>query len=204
MKKYIIKIEGVTPLVYDRMKKELADEMKKLAKRDYDIWEEKNWKRKAEYDKQNRLIIPPEWIMNALKNAAKMSRIRPTKFSSSSRATYTNYLQTCMVIPTFVLDGKEDESVTLENVKPYSNYQIINNSKVWKIKPMLEPPWRAELTFYDPMGYSLKDEIENLFNFAGMFIGIGSDRKLGFGRFKVSDIQVEEKEKMEVIEWWKT
>lgn len=60
MKKYVVKAKGTNPLMWNRSKLELAKEMKKLKKDQLMEYEEKNWKKKAEYMPNGNLVIPIE------------------------------------------------------------------------------------------------------------------------------------------------
>lgn len=184
-KKYKIQVSGFTPLIWNRMKKELIDEQKKLKKDELNEWEEKQWKRKAEYDSKENLIIPQEWFKCSLIEACKKSRIVP-HFATSKQQTYTSYMQSIMITDV-QSPGK------LKDVQYYGAFvgaQGKNSStKVWKVRPLIEKGWGTSLILHDPFGRMKKEELKTLLEYSGLMIGIGDNRINNFGRFEATKIE---------------
>lgn len=180
MKTYEIHIRGITPLIWNRMKKELDDEQRKLKKDQLREWEEKNWKRKAEFDDKGNLLVPPEWIKSALIEAAKKTRMVPS-FATTKQQTYTYYMQSSMVTEVQPI-GK------IEELEPFGAFVggrgAGSKTKVWKIRPHLKI-WKPTFRLKDPDGRMTNDELKELLEFAGMMVGIGDNRINNFGRFEV-------------------
>ena len=61
-KRWSVTIEGIKPLISNVRKRELDAEMKALKKDELSEWEENNWRRKAEVDGDNLVVIPARWI----------------------------------------------------------------------------------------------------------------------------------------------
>lgn len=182
-KKWHLTIEGHTPLLYSRMKKEVMDEMKELKKDELSEWEEENWWKKAEYDEENRLLFPPEWLKGTLVNACKATKIVP--YFGKKNQTYTSYAESFMVTSLNTIGVVDD----LEAFGKYVGSQGKNSTrKVWRIRPMLKK-WKAELEIIDPEGRMKKSELETLLEYAGLMVGVGDGRKINFGRFDVIDLK---------------
>jgi hypothetical protein len=184
MKKYEIEIVGTTPVIWNVMKRELEMEKKKAKKNELEAWEEKNWLRKAEYDKKGRAVIPIRWLKAMLINAAKGTRIVP-HFESTKRATYTRYMESTMIDTVEAVAKKKD-------LEYYGKYMGSRGgrggTKVWRIRPMMKR-WKTKFTFVDPHGKMLKRELKEILEWGGAFIGLGDSRNQNFGRFEVKSIK---------------
>ena len=184
MKTYQIEISGVSPVIWNRMKKELVDEVKKLKKDQLAEWEETNWKRKAEIDDKKNLVIPPEWIKGSLVDACKKTRIVP-HFATSKQQTYTSYMLSSL-ITVMASVGKEKE---LEYYGAFVGARGKNSStKTWRVRPLLKE-WKTTFEMKDPDGRMTKNELKTLVEHAGLMIGIGDNRVNNFGRFEVVSIK---------------
>jgi len=185
-KKYEISIRGVTPLVWNRMKRELELEKKKLKKDQIEDWEEKNWLRKAEFDDGDGIVLPPEWLKKSLTDSASKSKIVPY-YARSKNQTYSFYTQSMMV-------EVENPICTKKDLKYYGAYvngnpSSFKKSKVWKVRPLLDKGWRVKFFITDPEGRMKKDELEVLLRFSGYMVGIGDNRINNFGRFDVVSVK---------------
>jgi hypothetical protein len=146
-------------------------------------WEEKNWKRKAYYDKKGNVIIPGIWFRGAIINAARQTRLVPN-FATSKKQTFTNYVES------FIVEniGEKYKEKMLEYDGQYVDGQGgRGGSKVWRIRPRLDN-WTAKLRIVDPAGRMLKDELKALLEYAGMFVGVGDGKKINYGRFEIITI----------------
>jgi len=186
MKKYETKIIGNRPALYSRMKKEIEEEKKKLKKNELAEYEEENWMKKAEINDGNA-ILPSEWIHAMLINACKQTGMHP-HFAINKKETYTRYIQNIVIPqqPPIVLDKKE-------KLEPYGAFLSsqpgkMNSGKIWKIFPMLRK-WSATFTIVDPFGRMKLEELKELLEYGGMFIGIGDQRNKNFGRFDVDYVR---------------
>lgn len=184
MKKYIIGLKSISPIIFNTRQKELDEEISKLKKDQYNEWEKKNWKRKAIRDKKGNVIIRVIWIKSAFENACKHSRIVPN-FATSKKETYTRYAEAMYFQET---DFKcSDKDLILR--EEYMGAQGKNSStKVLKCYPQLEE-WETNVTISDPAGRMTIEEMKTLFEYAGMFEGIGDFRKVNCGRFEVTSIK---------------
>jgi len=185
-KTYLMRIKGESPLVWNRQKKELEDEKKALKKDQLNEWEEKNWRRKAEFNEDGQVIIPNEWVKGAFIESCKRNRIVP-HFATSKNQTYTSYVQSCMFE---VLDAVADEK-SLKYYGAYVGAQGKNSStKVWRVRPLVEK-WDATIRFIDPFGRMEIKELEDIATYAGLMVGIGDNRINNFGRFDIVSIKEE-------------
>jgi len=184
IKEYKIEIEGLNPVIWNRMKRELELEKKKLKKDQLDEWEEKNWLRKAEYDTKGNVILPNEWIKGTLIDACKKTRIVP-HYAKSKSQTYTNYVQGMMIELKKPMSKKKD----LEYYGAYVGSRGgMGGGKIWKVRPLLKK-WKATFTIKDPIGRMKKDELYALLNYAGLMIGVGDNRRNNYGRFVIKSIK---------------
>jgi hypothetical protein len=183
MKRTKIEIRGISPVIWNRMKKELVDEIKSCKKDQLAAWEEANWRRKAEYDSKNNLLIPPEWIKSALCDACKKTRIVP-HFATSKQQTYTYYFQSSMVEVTEPV-GK------VSDLEPYGCFVGArgknSDTKTWRVRPLLRN-WKATFIWTDADGRISDDELRTILEHAGLMTGIGDNRINNFGRFEVVNI----------------
>ena len=184
MKKYIVGIKGISPLVFNTRQKEVDEEISELKKNEYSEWEKNNWKRKALRDEKGNVIIPVIWIKSSFVNACKHSRIVPS-FSTSKRETYTRYAEAMYFQnTTFKCDEKD-----LALIESYMGAQGAGSkTKVLKCYPKVDR-WKTEVEIVDPSGRMTIKEMKALFEYAGMFEGIGDFRKVNCGRFEVIGIK---------------
>lgn len=191
MKTYTIKIKSTTPLLLSTRQRELDKEIEKLMKstkeRNHllEKWEDENWRRKAIRDKQGNVIIPERWLRGSFINACKVTGMKPS-FEKGARATYTRYAES-LFFKNSSLKLKENSLIA------YGAYYTLpgqKSSQIWSITPQLE---KFENTFeiVDMFGKMPKEDLKELLDYAGAFIGIGAGRKWNFGRYEI--IEVKEK-----------
>jgi len=188
IKRYEVGITGIQPVVWSIRKRALDQEKKKIKKNELDEWEEnpKNWKRKAEYKDEKpdgsgtMVVIPPRWIRAAMINACKWTRLVP-HFATKKNESYTRYMESCLFE-----DGKPICKV--DELEKFGAFCGVQNAKIWVNRPSLKE-WKHSFTFVDPYGRMTKEELKELLDYAGMFVGIGDARKLNFGRFEISGIK---------------
>lgn len=179
-------LKGNTPVVWDRMKKEIEDEKKKLKKDQLSEYEEKNWINKAETNNGNA-IVPPEWIKSMLINACKQTRLIP-HYATKKNESYTRYMQGVLLqMKNPIIVCKKDNLEQLGGYYP-SQPQKLNSGKIWKVFPY-KKEWNIKFELVDPFGRMKKDELQELLEYGGMFIGIGSQRTMNYGRFDVESVK---------------
>ncbi len=186
MKKYIVGLKSISPLVFNTRQKELDEEITKLAKVDFPSWEKKNWKRKAVRDDKGNVIIPVIWVKAAFVNACKHSGMVPNKnVTSSKKSTYTRYAEAMFFEETdFKCNEKE-----LVLIEAYMGAQGAGSrTKVLKSYPKVDK-WKTNVKITDPDGRMTIEEMKTLFGYTGRFEGIGDFRKVNCGRFEVTDIK---------------
>jgi hypothetical protein len=184
MKKYEVTIEGFTPLIYNRMKREFEVEKKVLKKDQLADWEAANWRRKAEYDEGNNLLFPPEWIRGCLINACKSSRKVP-HWATSKNQTFTQYFTSLI----FSVTRPIGKMLDLIEVGKYVDGQGgRSGSKVWRSRPSLEK-WKVVFTVHDISGRMLKDELSEIIDHGGTIHGVGDARAINYGRFSLTKLE---------------
>lgn len=186
MKKYEIEIKGITPLVWNRQKMEIRDIIKGLKKDQLEENELKNWRMKAETSNGNA-IIPSEWIIGALVNAAKETRVIPW-FATSKNQTYTKYISNIKVSPGKKIVAGKAEDLKRKDAMLSSQGKSNMGGKVLRCHPILEN-WGATFELIDTVERMKKKELEDLLSWAGMAIGIGDQRIFNFGRFDIVSIK---------------
>jgi len=188
MKKYEIKIKGNTDLIWNVMKKEIEDEKKKLKKNELAEYEEKHWMDKAEYNNGNKeIIIPTRWLKSMLINSCKQTGMIP-HYATKKTERFTRYIQSILLPnnPPIVI-CKQKELEQLGGFYPGQPGKM-NSGKVWKIFPK-KSNWSAVFYVVDPFGRMKQSELEELLSYGGMFIGIGDQRPMNYGRFNVESIK---------------
>lgn len=184
MKNYIVKLKGISPLVFNTRQKEIDEEIQKLKKDQYAEWEKKNWKKKAMRDKKGNVIIPVIWVKSTFVNACKHSRIVPN-FATSKKETYTRYAEAMYFKNSSFKCNEKD----LKPIESYMGAQGAGSkTKVLKCFPKVDE-WETEAELTDPSGRMTIEEMKSIFDYAGMFEGIGDFRKVNCGRFEVVSIK---------------
>lgn len=182
MKKYSVKLKGVSPIIFNVRQEELDEEMNDLKKNELGDWEKSNWRRKAEQDKSGNVIIPIRWIKASFVNACKHSRIVPS-FATSKKETYTRYGESIYF---------EDSSFKCNPKSLILQKKYMGNpntgGQILKCYPKLDE-WETTIELSDPAGRMDISELKTIFEFAGMFEGIGDLRKDNCGRFGVQSIK---------------
>lgn len=187
MKRYEIEIEGITPVVWNRLKKEIMDIHKELKKDELEENERTNWKMKAE-TKNGNAIIPPEWILSCLVNAAKETRIVP-HFATTKSQTYTKYLSNVRINPGKEIVAGKSSDIKRKDAMLSSQGKSKMGGKVLRCHPILEE-WNAKFILIDTLGRMKQDELKTLFEWGGQAVGIGDQRIFNFGRFDIKSIKV--------------
>jgi len=186
MKKYEIKINGITPLVWNRQNMELRNIIKKLKKDELEENEFKNWQMKAEIS-NGKAIIPPEWIIGCLVNAAKETRIIPW-FATTKSQTYTKYISNIKVSPGVPIIAGESKKLKRKEAILPSQGKSNRGGKVLRCHPILEE-WNASFILIDTVERMKKEELQELLTWGGAAVGIGDQRYANFGRFEIKDIK---------------
>jgi len=182
-KTFEVKVKSISPLLFNTRQRELDIELKNLKKDQLEEWEQKNWKRKAETDKNGNIYIPSRWFRGCFINACKFTRIVP-HFATSKNQTYTKYAESM-----FFKDGSfKCKKSDLKEYGAYVGAQGANSkTKIWRIRPLVEE-WETTFEVIDTGERMLLEEFKMLMESAGMIIGIGDGKAIGFGRFEVISI----------------
>lgn len=182
--KWKVKIQGVQPLIWNVMKREIELEKKKLKKNELSEWEENNWKKKAEYNDKGKVVIPERWVKSSLIAACKYSRLVPS-FATRKSETFTRYMQSMMVGD--VSPAYDEKQLEYFGAYVGAQGKSSSGSKVWRVRPLMKE-WIAEFLVIDPVGRMVKGELQALVGYAGLYCGIGDNRNNNFGRFVVKSI----------------
>ena len=185
MKKYIIGLKGISPIVFNTRQIGLDEEISKLKKDEYSAWEKKNWKQKAERDSKGNVILPTRWFRASFIQSCKSTMMVP-KFATSKKQTYTRYAQSLIFQGTTFMCNEKD----LKEYGAYVGAQGAGSkTKVWRIRPQLDS-WETDIEVIDPFGRMDEDEFKELLDYSGTIVGVGDGRSLNFGRFEVVSIKV--------------
>lgn len=145
---------------------------------------EAEWR--AYKDEDGSLYIPESWIWGALKEAAKLRKVKGKR----GRSAYTFVMRSCEVEP--------EKIPILRNGEKVKDYQIdtryvrVQRSGTIRARPRIETPWEAEFTilYNITIGGMTLEAIKEIITLAGS-IGIG-DFRPKFGTFNVEILGVEE------------
>ena len=192
VKNYEVSLKSITPIVWDRVTRDVQTDVKEIKKNDLDMFWENNWWRKSgcllngtskiyEENLKEEVKIFPDWILGMLTASAKKSRIIPHN-ASSKKATYTSY------IPNLLCESN-DIVCSVGDLNRYERYDVNDRGqKIWNIFPTVEN-WETKIKITDTIGDMLADELKTLLNYGGSYIGIGAKRRFNFGRFEVIEIK---------------
>lgn len=191
IKKYKVTIEGSTPLVWDRMKRELAVECKKVKRQETDAWVEDSWWRKAEFtygktknyedNLEQEVFVPSEWILGMLRVCAQKTGINPN-FARSKKQTYTDYIRSSAEIET------PDAICKIKDLEKFGMYNVSKGQQIWGVYSRLKK-WKLTFLFIDTAGLMHVDEIEELLTYGGFYVRIGHKRWFKNGRFDLKNIK---------------
>lgn len=182
--KYEIDIEGVCPMLQNRLSKELNDTKKDIKKEKLEKWEQDNWRKKLYTDDSGRVVIKAQAIYKMLQEACSKTQTRPPKHIGR---TWGYYFKSS-VIPledAVVNNAQITQLGTMVNGNPSAKGK---SSKVFTIRPLVSMGWKATLSIVD-LGDELdKVIVEEIASAAGKFIGVGDWRPL-HGRFKINKVR---------------
>ena len=181
MKKYEIQIEGSADMLINKFDHELNKEKSKVQKDKMPEWEEKNWRRKAYFDKNDNVILPDTYIIGSLRKGAFASGLQLSK-KTGKKTISKAFIDSNLLI---------EESPLIGNVKdltPFSTNVKIGTATIMTIRPMLKKGWCATFFIYDLNGMFTEDEIIRLFDYCGKFVGLG-DWRPKYGRYKVKSVE---------------
>jgi hypothetical protein len=188
MKEYRIKVEGITPYMQHRMDDISLAEWEKLRKNIIERPEvSQTDARRAEYhcyrNTDGQCYIPSEHFRQSIINAGSFIK---SKVGVRSKSMTTIVAALFIITPEEILisnyDSIDKRSAVNRNVKA----RVITVRPKWKC-------WKCEFTLECDEDTITMQTIEQLFSYAGKYIGIGSYRpeKRGlFGRFKVVSIDL--------------
>jgi len=179
-----VKVKSISPLLFNTRQRELDLEIKKLKKDQLEEWEANNWQRKAEKDSKGNIYMPSRWFRSAFISACKFTRLVP-HFATSKNQTYTKYAES-MFFKEGTFKCKESD---LKDYGSFVGAQGANSkTKVWRMRPMVEQ-WETTFEVIDTGNRMLLSEFKELMENAGMIIGVGDGRAIGFGRFEIVSIK---------------
>jgi len=168
---YEVKIKGETPLLHHKFNGQ--EEEKKLKKLPDKEQAEAHLYKNAE----GKAYVPAIWISQALKNAyiEMAPKGQKTSYARYISARLTVYpLEIILPVQKYVIDKRSAPS------------QIGKKAcRDFCVRPRFDE-W--DLTFKVRTTLSLR-EFKKILEFAGTDLGIGSGRKLGFGRFSVVEVK---------------
>ena len=185
IKEYEIEVVGVSPLLMNKLSKELNDDFKKIERGKKDEWQDENWRRKI-YTRKiegKEVILIPELNLHAmLSEAGRKYRVPPPR---EVGRTWTYYIKaSCIVENPLLLEISEPEPFSIMvNGNPSSAKK---SSKVYTVRPRFEK-WGGKFSFKDMSGYMNKEIVDGLLTTAGLFVGLGDWRPQN-GRFKIVKI----------------
>jgi hypothetical protein len=183
MKTAIATLRSIAPYSQSR-----AHETEKLPREAPDAYEQRTWRERCHYRKEdNRVFIPPHAFKQALDRAAKMlGRQIPGK----GKSTFTKFFESgVLCADPIVLPITKDEAAA---VRIHANADGVRGSgkRVWRTYPVIEE-WEGRMSFIVLADEITEDVFADHLKQAGQFVGIGRFRpeKGGWnGRFEVIKI----------------
>lgn len=196
MKQATFTIVGIAPYSQSRVLQTKRTELQ-----DGQEFEEATWREHIHKDENQRVFIPPMAMKNCLAETAKfISMSVPGK----GKSTYTKHFEAGILctepINLEVQDGKGwvpllKDAVKSERLFLPSDGRRGSGKRVWKIYPLVPPPWRGEVKMTVIDNTITADVFETHLARAGQYVGIGRfrPRNNGFyGRFGFTDLHFEE------------
>lgn len=184
MKRFEVQIEGASPILQNRLSRDLMLELKAIPKSRLDAWEEDNWEKKLYKNEKGEVVFPDLNVHAMLQSAARNYKISPPKDVGK---TWTNYVKSSVVV---------EQACVIKSEKPPVAYGCMVNgnpssakksSKVYKVRPRIDLPWSTTVVFLDTNDFLNKDIVADLMRTAGLFVGM-SDWRPQFGRFVVKRV----------------
>jgi len=187
-----VSLEGVRPLLWHHLSPE-ALSVKPREKTGRAGNDPSEWQRTVLTTKKGQLYVETTYIFGCLREAAKYSRRKLGTFQSLVSATVqvcdeliliNQYLPKAGVQP---LDRNQPAPV-------YLDVRVVRNpgTRAMNIRYRVAaaPGWKASFTIMWDNTVIGREQMESILTDAGKFVGIGSGRSLGFGRFRIVKIDV--------------
>jgi len=174
MKTYEVEIEGITPLMMNRIL-----EPEEIPKKQGEAFDSQELAHKKVYKVGDKIVVPSEWIIRAMQRVAGEFRVEGMK-----KTTYKQLLPGNVFIePEFIeIDPQEYVIDKRTVVIPTTR------GRVWRYRPKW-PKWKLKfkIKVFDER---IKQEVLNhILVEAGRRVGIGDGRSIGFGRFIVTKFE---------------
>jgi len=127
--------------------------------------------KKALYEKNGKPYFPSSWIRGLLDSASKNVK----KGKANLRTLFNQGIS--VVPPEIFLKGNPKYKIDSQWVK-------IQYNMIVRTRPRFDK-WQAEFSIIYEEELVDYDDIEKILNRGGHFIGLGDNRKNGYGRFKI-------------------
>jgi hypothetical protein len=184
MKTYTVKIKGISPYSSSR---HYSDE--KLPKESAKDYEARTWRNRLHVDESGMVFIPPMAFKNCLSEAAKFLGIQ---IPGKGKSTYTKHFEAGILIMEPLKLGIPGNSVPGEWLFVPSDGKRGGGQRVDKCFPIIQD-WKGEVTVHILDETITKEVLQQHFEEAGKFIGVGRfrPRNNGFyGRFQVESLKL--------------
>jgi len=184
-----LRSRGPSSFLFDGWRKELHKEMKDLRGVRLVKWQEANWRRWAILNEKGKVILPANMFKLAFHEACRHLR-RDLSFVKGKKQAiriidpkYTSTMD--FRDSTFSCDVKQ---LKMWNMCMCCISMIDGEIPAGKLRPILER-WKTDIKISDPLGKLKTQEIADMLNFAGRFVGVGSGRWQGMGSFELEFIK---------------
>lgn len=181
--KYVVQVKGATPLLQNRLSKDLIDEIKKVPRDKREEWQDQNFMKKLYLDADGKTVIfPTTNIHSFLVSCARKNKIPPPK---SIGKTWTDYIKSAVYVDENCII-KHNGIAPFESMVNGNPSSMKKSSKVYCVRPKMDN-WSATFSFTDFGGYLDDKAVESLMNTGKLFIGLGDYRPV-YGRFSIEKI----------------
>lgn len=165
-----------------------AHETEKLSREGPDAYEQRTWREKCHYDKDDHVFIPAMAFKMGLDRAASMIGLQ---VPGRGKTTYTKFFVSGVIVlePLTLPDKKS--AIRYERVYANADGKRGSGKRVWRIFPVVDK-WKGAVSYNVFADEITKDVFERILIQAGSFVGIGRFRPENggfFGRYKLDKIE---------------
>jgi len=190
IKKLLVKIEGVKPLLFHAFSPDVLDAKKPKQGSAGNNPEE--WKKTVHMDAERRLYLPESYLYGPIKEAGRYSKIGRGNIikyvSATLEVTPTKiYLENLKVPIESELTRDDTQEVYLD-VRSAVNPMTKGRNLRYRIA--CKPGWKCEFkASWDDSVLSV-EQMKQVIQDSGIMCGTGSGRAIGFGRYKVLETKL--------------
>jgi hypothetical protein len=170
---YLLKITGVTPLIVHNSDSMIDADPELDKGSDKAAWEKAHIENYLYRNTANELILPAKCLRRAFSDSCKFMTTRPQGLMRS----WGPLVQSATIFP-------EDLVLRPNKWKPFGAVVVVGGRRIIRWRPRFEA-WGGEATVVCFDAQLKLHVIQDLVNRTGAYVGLGTGRRIGFGRARI-------------------